>query len=109
MVVVAEPGGDVGGVSDKKKKAVVVGEARILKGGESREEGEYGGGSGISVLGGLVRDPKGGKKEEYRVVSIKKTGILKKVRRGIGAWKEAVMVIVVVDVVVVVVMEDRDP
>ena len=32
VVVVAEPGGDVGGVSDKKK-AVVVGEARILKGG----------------------------------------------------------------------------
>ena len=57
----------------------------------------------------MVRDPKGGKKEEYRVVSIKKTGILKKVRRGIGAWKEAVMVIVVVGVVVVVVMEDRDP
>ena len=48
------------------------------------------------VRGGLVRDPIGGKKEEYRVVSIKKTGILKKVRRGIGAWKEAVMVIVVV-------------
>ena len=33
LVVVAEPGGDVGGVSDKKKKVVVVGEARILKGG----------------------------------------------------------------------------
>ena len=43
------------------------------------------------------------------MVSIKKTEILKKVRRGIGAWKEAVMVIVVVGVVVVVVMEDRDP
>ena len=41
--------------------------------------------------------------------SIKKTGILKKVRKGIGAWKEAVVVIVVVGVVVVVVMEDRDP
>ena len=33
VVVVGEPGGDVGGVSDKKKKAVVVGEAGILKGG----------------------------------------------------------------------------
>ena len=33
VVVVAEPGSDVGGVSDKKKKAMVVGEARILKGG----------------------------------------------------------------------------
>ena len=43
------------------------------------------------------------------MVSIKETGILKKVRKDIGAWKEAVMVIVVVGVVVVVVMEDRDP
>ena len=57
----------------------------------------------------MVRDPKGGKKEEYRVVSIKKTGILKKVRKGIEASKVAAVVIVVVGVVVVVVMEDRDP
>ena len=42
------------------------------------------------------------------MVSIKETGILKKVRKGIGARKEAVVVIVVVGVVVVVVMEDRD-
>ena len=32
------------------------------------------------------------------MVSIKKTGILKKVRKDIGAWKEAVVVIVVVGV-----------
>ena len=57
----------------------------------------------------MNRDPKGGKKEEYRVVSIKKTGILKKVRKDIGAWKEAMVVIVVVGVVMVVVVEDRDP
>ena len=52
MVVVAEPGGDVGGVSDKKK-AVVVGKARILwiRGGYSREEGEHGGCGRILVLG----------------------------------------------------------
>ena len=43
------------------------------------------------------------------MVSIKKTGILKKVRKGIEASKVAAVVIVVVGVVVVVVMEDRDP
>ena len=57
----------------------------------------------------VVRDPRRRQKEEYRVVAVRKMGILKKVRKDIGAWKEAMVVIVVVGVVMVVVVEDRDP
>ena len=55
----------------------------------------------------VVIGPRSRQKEKYRVVAIKQTGILKKVRKDIGAWKGAVVVILVVGVVVVV--EDRDP